>query len=144
MANVNHGGIAFYSSPRRSNVDALLARSSSMPLEQFAQARHLSGETMPLCELDATDIRQRHRSRLGASLVRLMQNLDESHTAQNAAEDQLHQWQDKWSERRDQISRRLELLDMQLENLVQKEQGRPQLALVSAHLHDDEPLALVQ
>jgi hypothetical protein len=73
-----------------------------------------------------------------------MQNLDESHTAQNAAEDQLHQWQDKWSERRDQISRRLELLDMQLENLVQNEQGRPQLALVSAHLHDDEPLALVQ
>ena len=99
---------------------------------------------MPLCELDATDIRRRHRSRLGASLVRLMQNLDETRMAEIAAEDQLHQWQGKWSERRDQISRRLELLDLQLENLVQNEQGRPQLALVSGHVHDDEPLALVQ
>ena len=98
---------------------------------------------MPLCELDATDIRRRQGSRLGASLVRLMQNLDETRLAANVAEDQFHQWQDRWSERRDQISRRLELLDVQLENLVQHEQGRPQLALVSGHLHDDEPLALV-
>jgi hypothetical protein len=98
---------------------------------------------MPLCELDATDIRQRHRSRLGASLVRLMQNLDETRVAENVAEDQLHQWRDRWSERRDQISRRLELLDLQLENLVQHEQGRPQLALVAGHAHDDEPLTLV-
>ena len=98
---------------------------------------------MPLCELDANDIRRRHRSRLGESLVRLMQNLDESRTAEIAADDQLHRWQDKWSERRDQISRRLELLDVQLENLVQNQQGRPQLSLVAGHLHDEEPLTLV-
>ena len=95
---------------------------------------------MPLCEkLDATDIRRRHRSRLGASLVRLEQSLDETRTTEKAAADQFHQWQDKWSERRDQISRRLELLDRQLENLVQNQQGRPQLSLVTAHLHDEEP-----
>jgi len=99
---------------------------------------------MPLCELDATDIRRRHRSRLGASLVRLMQNLEEVREAENAANDQLHEWQDKWSLRRDQISRRLELLDRQLESLVQDQQSRPQLALVSGHSHDDEFLALVQ
>ena len=99
---------------------------------------------MPLCELDATALRPRHRSRLGESLVRLMQNLEQTRTNENAAEDQLHQWQDKWSARRDQISRRLELLDVQLENLVQHEQGRPQLALVSGHAHDDEPLSLVE
>jgi hypothetical protein len=73
-----------------------------------------------------------------------MQNLDETRIVENVAEDQLHQWQDRWSERRDQISRRLEMLDVQLENLVQHEQGRPQLALVSGHQHDDEPLALVE
>ena len=99
---------------------------------------------MPLCELDATDIRRRHRSRLGASLVRLEQNLDQTRTTEKAAEDQLHQWRDKWSLRRDQISQRLELLDRQLENLVQNQQGRPQLSLVAAHLHDDEPLTLVR
>src|SRR5437879_3012444 len=98
---------------------------------------------MPLCELDATDIRRRHRSRLGASLVRLMQNLDATRIAETAAEDQLQQWQDRWSLRRDQISHRLELLDRQLESLVQDQQDRPQLALVSAHANDDESLALV-
>ena len=98
---------------------------------------------MPLCELDATDIRRRHRSRLGASLVRLEQNLDETRTTEKAAEDQFHQWRDKWSLRRDQISQRLESLDRQLENLVQDQPGRPQLSLVAAHWHDDEPLALV-
>jgi hypothetical protein len=73
-----------------------------------------------------------------------MQNLDEARVAENAAEDQLHQWQDKWSLRRDQISHRLELLDRQLESLVQDQQSRPQLALISSHSHDDEILALVQ
>ena len=76
--------------------------------------------------------------------MRLMQNLEEARTAENAAEDQLQQWQDKWSLRRDQIFRRLELLDRQLESLVQDQQGRPQLALVSGHSHEDEFLALVQ
>lgn len=99
---------------------------------------------MPLCEIDATDVRRRQRSRLGASLVRLEQNLDETRTAETAAEDQFHQWQDKWSLRRDQISRRLELLDRQLENLVQNQESRPQLSLVAAHVPEDEPLALVR
>ncbi len=98
---------------------------------------------MPLCELDATDIRRRHRSRLGASLVRLMENLDATRNAENAAKDQLQQWQDRWSLRRDQISHRLELLDRQLESLVQTQPDRPQLALVSGHAHDDETLSLV-
>ena len=98
---------------------------------------------MPHCELDATAIRRRHRSRLGASLVRLEQSLDEARATEKAAADQFHEWRDKWSVRRDQISRRLELIDRQLENLVQNEQGRPQLSLVAAHGQDDEPLALV-
>jgi uncharacterized membrane protein YgaE (UPF0421/DUF939 family) len=93
---------------------------------------------MPLCEQDATDIRRPHRSRLGESLLRLHQNLDQTRTTEQAAEDQLSQWQERWSDRKEQISRRLELIDRQLENLVQMHQRRPQLSVVAAHGSDEE------
>jgi hypothetical protein len=98
---------------------------------------------MPLCEHGATDIRRPHRSRLGESLLRLHQNLDQTRTTEQAAEDQLSQWQERWSDRKEQISRRLELIDRQLESLVQRHQRGPQLSVVAAHGHDDEhePLA---
>jgi len=93
---------------------------------------------MPLCEHGATDIRRLHRSRLGESLLRLHQNLDQTRTTEQTAEDQLSQWQERWSDRKEQISRRLELIDRQLENLVQMHQRRPQLSVVAAHGNDDE------
>jgi hypothetical protein len=92
---------------------------------------------MPLCEHGATDIRRPHRSRLGESLLRLHQNLDQTRTTENAAEDQLSQWQERWSDRKEQISRRLELIDRQLESLVQMHQRGPQLSVVAAHETDD-------
>ena len=99
---------------------------------------------MPLCEHGATDIRRPHRSRLGESLLRLHQNLDQTRTTEQAAEDQLSQWQERWSDRKEQISRRLELIDRQLESLVQMHQRGPQLSVVAAHETDDEQEALVR
>jgi len=95
---------------------------------------------MPLCEHDATEIRRPHKSRLGESLLRLSQNLDQTRTAEQRALDQFQKWQERWSDRRDQISRRLELIDRQLESLVQDR--RPQLSVV-AHVHEDEQAVLM-
>ena len=99
---------------------------------------------MPLCEHGATDIGRPHKSRLGESLLRLHQNLDQTRTTERAAEDQFQQWQERWSDRKEQISRRLELIDRQLENLVQMHQRRPQLSVVASHPHDDEQLAVAR
>jgi len=88
---------------------------------------------MPLCDHGATDIRRTQKSRLGESLLRLHHNLDQTRTTVQLAEDQFEQWQARWSDRKEQISRRLELIDRQLESLVQRHQQRPQLSLVAAH-----------
>jgi uncharacterized protein YukE len=115
---------------------------------------------MPLCEHGATEnIRRNHKSRLGESLLRLNQNLEQSRTTERIAEDQFHDWQERWSERKEQISRRLELIDRQLENLVlmhqldnrvqmhqldnraQMNQGRPQLSVVTAQGHEEIAIA---
>src|SRR5438067_1091539 len=104
---------------------------------------------MPLCEHGATEnIRRHHKSRLGESLLRLNQNLEQTRTTERIAEDQFHDWQERWSDRKEQISRRLELIDRQLENLVQMHQldnrlqRRPQLSVVTAQGHDDEETAI--
>jgi hypothetical protein len=93
---------------------------------------------MPLCEHGATDIRRTCKSRLGESLLRLHQNLDQTRASDKVAEDQFHDWQERWADRREQISRRLELIDRQLESLVQRHQRRPQLAVVGEPQWDDE------
>jgi hypothetical protein len=92
---------------------------------------------MPLCDNGATDIRRTQKSRLGESLLRLHNNLDQTRTTVQHAEDQFQQWQARWSDRKEQISRRLELIDRQLEGLVQRHQQRPQLSLVAGHSWGD-------
>jgi hypothetical protein len=92
---------------------------------------------MPLCDNGATDIRRAQKSRLGESLLRLHHNLDQTRTTVQIAEDQFEQWQARWSDRKEQISRRLELIDRQLESLVQSYQQRPQLSLVAVHAWGD-------
>lgn len=99
---------------------------------------------MPLGEHGATDIQRPHKSRLGESLLRLHRNLDQSRTTEQTAENQFHQWQERWSDRKEQISRRLEVIDRQLENLVKLHQHRPQLSVVTAPAHDDEPAAIAR
>ena len=99
---------------------------------------------MPLCELDATLHRRRNRSRLGESLLRLQLNLEQTRTTEVVAEEQFDEWRSRWSERREQISQRLELLDRQLETLVQGQPARPQLSLVAAHIHDEPRISLLE
>ncbi len=91
---------------------------------------------MPLCEHGATELRRPHKSRLGESLLRLQHSLEQTRSSERTAEDQFQNWQERWMERREQISRRLELIDRQLEALVQSYQHRPHLSVV-AHSHDD-------
>ena len=85
---------------------------------------------MPLCEHGAIERRRKHKSRLGESLLRLQHSLDQTRSSERTADDQFQCWQERWSERREQISRRLELIDRQLEALVQSYQRRPQLSVV--------------
>ncbi|MBI3865620.1 MAG: hypothetical protein HY290_27420 [Planctomycetia bacterium] len=99
---------------------------------------------MPLCELDATDQKRRSRSRLGESLLRLQLHLEQARTTEVAAEEQFDSWRARWSERREQISQRLELIDRQLESLVQSQPTRPQLSLVAGHGPDDGHLSLLE
>ncbi|HTI52024.1 MAG TPA: hypothetical protein VL475_13765 [Planctomycetaceae bacterium] len=64
----------------------------------------------------------------------MQQPLELAHDAESAAETQYAAWQERWSSHREQISRRLELIDLQLETLVQGRLQRPQLSVVG----DDE------
>ena len=93
---------------------------------------------MHLCDHDVNTTRRQHKSRLGASLLRLQHNIHETRTTEQVSEDQFAEWRERWSERREQISRRLELIDRQLEHLLQTHQRRPQLSLVAEHVHEDE------
>jgi hypothetical protein len=86
---------------------------------------------MPLSERGATESHRPLQSRLAKSLLRLHENLDQTRTTEQLAEHQFHEWQERWSSRRELISRRLELIDKQLETLVKLHQHRPQLSLVA-------------
>lgn len=93
---------------------------------------------MPFCEDDATRIRRHAKSRLGESLLRLAQNLDQTRVTERTAQGQFHQWQERWADHREQISQRLELIDRQLASLAQECQRRPRLSVIAAPLHDEE------
>jgi hypothetical protein len=87
---------------------------------------------MPACNHRATDGLRRSRSRLGNSLLRLQQNLEESRQTTTLTDEQFQAWQDRWYDRREQIARRLELIDRQLDSLVERDRAeRPQLSVVS-------------
>jgi hypothetical protein len=108
-------------------VDALLASFSGMV---DAVRLHPPGEEMPLCDHSSPDLRRSSKSRLSETLLRLQNNLNETRRSEASAESQFDAWQERWSDHREQISRRLELIDVQLEALVRSRQVRPQLSLV--------------
>lgn len=72
------------------------------------------------------------KSRLSESLLRLQQNLEQTRESESQTEGQFQAWQDRWAERREQIARRLELIDMQFESLVSRRVSRPNLSLIGA------------
>lgn len=85
---------------------------------------------MPHCDHSSTDLRRSPKSRLTETLRRLQQNLDELRHTDDSAEGQFDAWQERWSNHREQIARRLEMIDLQLEALVRDRDARPQLTLV--------------
>ncbi len=98
---------------------------------------------MPHHENGATDNSRTSKSRLSDSLLRLHRTLEQSRSTEQSAELQFRQWQERWSSRKEQISRRLELIDKQLERLVQINQVnlhpvRPQLSVVAAPGYEEE------
>jgi uncharacterized protein YukE len=96
---------------------------------------HPPGEDMPQSDHSSSDLRRSIKSRLSDTLTRLQQNVNETRSSETVAEIQFDAWQQRWSEHREQIARRLELIDVQLEALVRSRQTRPQLSVVG---HDDE------
>ena len=87
---------------------------------------------MLICEHEATEVNRPTRSRVGESLRRLQQNLEQTRKVESEAEQHFTAWQEKWSNRRDQIAQRLTLIDTQLEQLARDNRQKPQLSLVTS------------
>lgn len=87
---------------------------------------------MRMSENDATELNRGNRSRVGESLRRLQQNLEQTRQVETVADEQFRVWQERWSARREQIAQRLEMIDSQLEQLSRHNPQRPQLSLVGA------------
>jgi hypothetical protein len=69
-------------------------------------------------------------SRLGQSLLRLHHTLEDSRDEEKSVETLLSSWQKRWSTRRDEIARRLETIERQLEQVGRLSQPAPRLSLV--------------
>ena len=85
---------------------------------------------MLICENDPPEAARSSTSRVGESLRRLHRHLEQCRTAETRFADQFEKWQEKWSDRRDQIAQRLSIIDTQLEELVQSNRQKPHLSLV--------------
>ena len=70
------------------------------------------------------------RSDLGKSLLRLQHNLKLVKEKEICYENLATEWKNKLSNRREQISRKLKLLESQLDNIMQEPSAPPQLAIV--------------
>jgi hypothetical protein len=83
---------------------------------------------MPLCD-EQTPPR---RTRLESALLRLESRLRSSTRRGKAMESMYSQWQDRCAGRRDDIVRRLEAIDSQLDIWQPADQSTPRLALIGA------------
>ncbi|MGQ0635155.1 MAG: hypothetical protein ACT4QC_11130 [Planctomycetaceae bacterium] len=93
---------------------------------------------MPVCDSGSNDIRPTIQSPLGETLLRLQQILDRTRASEGAAQGQFAAWQQRWSSRREQVSRRLELIDRQLAALRQEDpEPRPHLSVVGVAPRDE-------
>jgi len=75
---------------------------------------------------------QVEHSRLGQSLLRLHRTLEQSRTEQENVESLMKSWQARWSTRRDEIARRLELIESQLQQMGRSAPPAPRLSVVGA------------
>lgn len=86
---------------------------------------------MLIRENRATDLHRASRSRVGESLRRLQQTIEQTRQTSHQADEQFAAWHAKWTDRSDQIAQRLEMIDAQLEQVARQNQPRPQLSLVA-------------
>ena len=85
---------------------------------------------MPILRIDHRGAMDTVRSRLGDSLVRLHHDCDKAKQQERQSDDLFQQWQAQWSSRREQIARRLEMIEGHLRTLNTTESTSPQLAVI--------------
>jgi hypothetical protein len=85
---------------------------------------------MPFCLRDERP--SRIPSRLEAALARLDRNVRKSVRHNEAMESMFTEWQSRWATRRDDIVRRLEAIDSQLNVWRPSSETTPRFAVVSA------------
>lgn len=85
---------------------------------------------MPFCPCD--DRPSRVPTRLETALARLNRALRNGARQGEAMESMFAQWQSRWSSRRDDIVRRLEAIDSQLDVWQPASDATPRFAVVSA------------
>ena len=83
---------------------------------------------MPRCQCDDRPVRL--RTRLETSLVRLHHALRNRARHDEALDSMFTEWQCRWASRRDDIVRRLEAIDSQLDVWQPSSVGSPRLAVI--------------
>ncbi len=77
-------------------------------------------------------------------MVRLHRDLEHNRNEEARVESLFISWQKKWSNRRDQIARRLTMMEAQLEKLAGQTEQPPQLAVVGVPLDADQMSSMAQ
>ena len=84
---------------------------------------------MPILQSETANISI--RSRLGETLLRLQRTLERSRQSEQDTERQFHLWRSNWSTKKEQIAKRLALIDAELERLVpERACGGPHLSII--------------
>ncbi len=94
---------------------------------------------MPSIEKTGQEQLDSVKSRLGRSLLRLHRSLEENREQQDRVDSVFTLWQSKWTSHREQITRRLALIEAQLAKMgTPAEQQPPQLAIIGVPTDGDE------
>ena len=99
---------------------------------------------MPSSQLEDRRELQSVKSRLGRSLVRLHRNLEHNRDEEARVDSLFSSWQQKWSNRRDQIARRLALIETQLDQLAEETEQPPRLAVVGVPVDAEQISSMAQ
>ncbi|NOX56866.1 MAG: hypothetical protein GXP27_20980 [Planctomycetes bacterium] len=70
------------------------------------------------------------RSRLGDSLIRIHNEVQQAKDQEQRIDDLFEQWQGQWKRRREQIAERLEVIERQLQPVDPSGDQTPRLAVV--------------
>ncbi|QDT88647.1 hypothetical protein Pan161_02650 [Gimesia algae] len=84
---------------------------------------------MPLCPQHTSHQVKEAHSRLGRSLVKIQTTRHASTVASENNATMFHDWEQKWSHRRELIASRIELIETQLKALEQSDLPMPQFTI---------------